>query len=113
MQTIEVNGKTLTLNAKGLLQNIDDWSEDVAKAMAMKDGLELNDCHWAAINFMRDYYNEFDVPPSPRIMIKEVGSKMSTSGKCTGKMLNKLFPKGGCRHACRIAGLPMEYCNAC
>jgi len=113
MQSIEVKGKTLQLNSKGLLQNMGDWNEDVAKAMAMEDGFELNDCHWAAINFLRDYYHEFEVPPSSRVMIKEVGDKMSASGKCSGKMLKQLFPKGGCKHACRIAGLPMEYCNAC
>jgi len=113
MQTIEVNGKSIPLNAKGMLQNVDDWDEDVAKALAREDGFELNHCHWAAINFMRNYYHEFEVPPSPHIMIKEVGNKLSTSGKCNGKMLKKLFPKGGCKHACRIAGLPMHYCHAC
>lgn len=112
-QTIEVNGATLPLNAKGLLYNVDDWNEDVAIAMAREDGLELNDCHWAAIRFLREYYLEYEVPASPRIMIREVGNKMSTSGKCNGKTLKKLFPKGGCKHACRIAGLPMEYCNSC
>lgn len=113
MQTIEVNGTALPLNAKGMLTNVDHWSEDVARAMAREDNFELNDCHWAAIRFLREYYQEYEVAASPRIMIREVGNKMSKSGKCNGKTLKKLFPKGGCKHACRIAGLPHEYCNSC
>ena len=113
MLALEINGRALPLNAEGLLQNLNDWDEDVARAMAAEDGLELNDCHWAAIRFLREYYHEFDVPPSPRIMIAQVGDKMSTTGKCNGKTLKALFPKGGCKHACRIAGLPRAYCNAC
>ena len=113
MQILDVNGAALVLNAKGMLINVDDWSEEVARAMARQDDFELNDCHWAAIHFLRDYYHEFEVAASPRIMIREVGNKMSSSGKCSGKTLKKLFPKGGCKHACRLAGLPMEYCNSC
>ncbi len=113
MLTIEVNGAALPVNAKGMLINVDDWSEEVARVMARQDDFELNDCHWAAIRFLRDYYHEYEVAASPRIMIREVGNKMSSSGKCSGKTLKKLFPKGGCKHACRLAGLPMEYCNSC
>ena len=113
MQIIEVEGKSIPMNARGMLENYGDWSEEVARSLAREDGLELNECHWAAINFMREYYNEFEVPPSPRIMVQKVGDKMSTTGKCTGKTLQRLFPQGGCKHACRIAGLPREYCNAC
>lgn len=113
MQAIEVNGKNVELNTKGMLQNFDDWNEDVAKAIASEDGLELQACHWTAIKYLRDYYLEYEVPPSPRTLIKEIGAKLTSSGQCNGKTLRELFPLGGCKHACRIAGLPREYCNAC
>ena len=113
MQTIQVQGTAIPLNSKGMLLNFDDWNKAVAKEIAKQDGLELTECHWAAINFLREYYHEFGVPSSPRVMLSAVGHKMSTTGKCNGKELKTLFPKGGCKHACRIAGLPREYCNAC
>ena len=113
MQALEVNGKNVALNSRGMMLHFDEWNEDIAKAIAHEDGLDLQDCHWAAIKFLRDYFMEFEVPPSPRVMIQAVGDKLTTTGKCNGKTLKQLFPKGGCKHACRIAGLPREYCNAC
>ena len=113
MQSLNVKGRDIPLNMKGMLRNFEDWDEDVARAIAEEDGLELSDCHWAAIRFMRDYYKEFEVPPSPKIMIQQVGHKMVEYGACNNRKLNELFPEGGCKHACRIAGLPMEYCQSC
>lgn len=113
MHALAINGREIPLNANGLLLNFEDWNEDVARAMTEEDGIELSDCHWAAIRFMREYYQEFEVPPSPKTMVREVGHKLVEYGKCNGKKLQELFPRGGCKHACKIAGLPMEYCHSC
>ena len=80
MLAIEVNGSAVPLNSEGLLRNPEDWDESVARAIAAEDGLELNDCHWAAINFLRQYYHEYDIPPSPRIMIRE--ASICPTGVC-------------------------------
>lgn len=109
---IEVAGRQIQVNQDGYLINFEDWSEDVAMTMAEIDRLELTDCHWAAINFLRDYFNEYEVPPSPRVVIKQVGNKIDAWG-CTNKTLEQAFPQGGCKHACRLAGLPSYYCHAC
>ncbi|MES9960823.1 MAG: TusE/DsrC/DsvC family sulfur relay protein [Sedimenticola sp.] len=112
MNQLEVNGRTVPLNPHGFLVSFDDWDESVAREMAIHDGLELTDCHWAAIRFAREFYYEFDVPPSPRILINEVGEKIREWG-CTRKTLEEVFPKGGCKHVCRLAGLPAAYCHSC
>jgi tRNA 2-thiouridine synthesizing protein E len=46
-------------------------------------------------------------------MIKAVGDKIASGGTCTRRTLEGLFPKGGCKQAYRIAGLPSHYCHSC
>ena len=105
---VQVGRKQFAVNNKGYLVNFLDWDKSFAKAMAKKDALELTKCHWAAINFHRDFYREFEVPPSPRTVIKKIGNKFN-SGKCTHKDVKKAFPLGGCKQTCIIAGLPRHY----
>ena len=109
---IQVGEKQIGINQEGYLINFDDWDEEAAKAMAEVDHLELSHCHWIAINFMRDFYREYEVPPPPRVVIKAIGDKINARG-CTNKTLEQTFPLGGCKQACRLAGLPAYYCHAC
>jgi len=109
---IQVGEKQLEVNQEGYLVNFDDWDEDTAKALAEADRLELSDCHWITINFMRDFYREYEVPPPPRVVMKTIGDKINALG-CTNKTLEQTFPLGGCKQACRLAGLPAYYCHAC
>jgi len=112
MSVIEVAGKAIALNKYGFLENFEDWDEEVGKILAEGDHLELAECHWEAIRFLRDYYREHGFPAPSRVMIKEIGHKLNEF-RCTNADLKRLFPKGGCKQACRIAGLPEYYCNAC
>ena len=112
MHAIEIEGRSVDVGPKGFLASFTDWDEDVARALAAADGLELQECHWKAIRFIRSYFQQFEIPPLPRVMIREVGDELS-SYRCTYKTLKQLFPNGGCRQACRLAGLPDYYCTAC
>jgi len=109
---IKIKGQEIHINKDGYLINFDDWNEDIAKEMAATDQLELSECHWLTLNFLRDFFREYEVPPSPHIVKKEIGEKISSWG-CTNKTLEKAFPMGGCKQACRLAGLPEHYCHAC
>lgn len=108
----EVQRKNATRKSDGHLQNFQDWTEEVALELAQEEELVLTACHWAAIHFLRDYYAENEIPASPRILIKEVGEKLH-AWHCTYSTLKELFPKGGIKQACRIAGLPEAYCHSC
>lgn len=60
MSTIEFQGKKIELDDEGFLANYSDWNEDVAAAIARKEGIErLTDEMMAVIMFMRDYYEKF------------------------------------------------------
>ncbi|MCP5406337.1 MAG: TusE/DsrC/DsvC family sulfur relay protein [Chromatiaceae bacterium] len=112
MYNIQVDGRDIQLNDEGYLVNFEDWDRSVAETLAAVDKLTLTECHWVAIDFMRDFYRQYEIPPSSRALLKAVGNKIYENG-CSRRDLEKMFPKGGCDHACRLAGLPEAYCHAC
>jgi tRNA 2-thiouridine synthesizing protein E len=113
MSATLIAGRELETDHRGYLVNFEDWDKAVAESVAAEEGLSLTDCHWAVINFLRDYYGEFEHPPSPRLIVRGIGEQLTLNAPCTRKTLDALFPDGGCKQACRIAGLPDYYCHAC
>lgn len=101
------------LNKKGYLARFEVWDRDLALAFAAEEGVTLTECHWRVIEFLRDYYAAHQMPASPRVVIKSIGTEISEHVPCTRRHLDALFPNGGCRQACRIAGLPDYYCHGC
>ncbi|MCB1828733.1 MAG: TusE/DsrC/DsvC family sulfur relay protein [Chromatiaceae bacterium] len=112
MHSIQVDGRDIPLNDDGYLVNFEDWDRSVAETLAGIDHLTLTRCHWVAIDYMRDFYRQFEIPPSSRVLLKAVGDQIYENG-CSKRDLDRIFPKGGCKHACRLAGLPEAYCHAC
>lgn len=99
MSTLEILEKQIELDADGHLANPDDWNEELAKEIAVQEGIpELTERHWLIINFMRKVFKETGDAPSIRKLTKESG--VST------KELYELFPKGPAKKAAKIAGLP-------
>jgi tRNA 2-thiouridine synthesizing protein E len=101
----ELNGKTYETDEEGYLVNLSDWSEDVAKYLAQQEGINMTDAHWEVINFLRDYYNEFQIAPAVRVLTKAIGKKLGPE-KGNSQYLYELFPYGPAKQACKIAGLP-------
>lgn len=102
---IEVNGQTIETDEEGYLVNLGDWNEEVAKVLAQQDELELKDTHWEVINFLREYYEEYQIAPAVRVLTKAIGKKLGPE-KGNSKYLYELFPYGPAKQACRFAGLP-------
>ncbi|NEX21059.1 TusE/DsrC/DsvC family sulfur relay protein [Thiorhodococcus mannitoliphagus] len=113
MSTTQIAGRDLQINNHGLLADFDAWAPEIALAMAEEEGLDLSDCHWKVIHFLRDYYATHEMPPSPKVIVKSIGAELSEHVPCTRKHLESLFPDGGCKQACRLAGLPRYYCHSC
>ena len=108
-----IAGREVHFNEKGHLARFQEWDDELARALAAEDGLTLTDCHWSVIEFLREYYAFHEIPPSPRVIIRAIGEKVSQHTPCTRKKLEGLFPNGGCKQAYRIAGLPDYYCHSC
>jgi len=105
MATIDINGKAVEVDEEGYLVNLADWTEDVAKVLSKQDELELTESHWEVINFLREYYDEYQIAPAVRVLTKAIGKKLGKD-KGNSKYLYELFPYGPAKQACRFAGLP-------
>ena len=103
--TIEVNGKTLETDEEGYLTNLNEWTPEVGTKMASDEGCELTNNHWEVINFLREYYDEYQIAPAVRVLTKAIGKKLGAD-KGNSKYLYELFPYGPAKQACKYAGLP-------
>lgn len=102
---IEVNGTTYETDEEGYLLNLNDWNEDIANSIAKLENLEMTTNHWEVVNFLREYYNEFQIAPAVRVLTKSIGKKLGPE-KGNSQYLYELFPYGPAKQACKIAGLP-------
>jgi len=103
--TIEVNGKSFETDEEGYLADLNQWEPEVATAMAKADDTDLSDAHWEVINFLREYYEEYQIAPAVRVLTKAIGKKLGKD-KGNSKYLYELFPYGPAKQACKYAGLP-------
>ncbi len=61
--------------------------------MARLDNCDLNENHWEVINFLREYYDEYQIAPAVRVLTKAIGKKLGPD-KGNSKYLYELFPYG-------------------
>ncbi|MCX7162354.1 MAG: TusE/DsrC/DsvC family sulfur relay protein [Rhodocyclales bacterium] len=104
MASIEGNGKSYETDEEGYLINLADWTEEVGNYLAQTESVVMTEAHWEVINFLRDYYNEFQIAPAVRVLTKAIGKKLGPD-KGTSQYLYELFPYGPAKQACKIAGL--------
>jgi len=99
MPTLDVNGKNLSVDEDGFLDDPAIWNAEVAKDFATTEGVEaLTEDHWKVIHYLRNYYLEFGIAPMVRKLCKETGFKLN--------QIYELFPSGPAKGACKLAGLP-------
>ena len=101
----ELSGKTYETDEEGYLVNLGDWSEDVAAFLAQQEQIDMTQNHWEVVNFLREYYNDYQIAPAVRVLTKAIGKKLGPD-KGNSKYLYELFPYGPAKQACKIAGLP-------
>jgi TusE/DsrC/DsvC family sulfur relay protein len=102
---IEVNGTVLDTDEDGYLKSTTDWSPEVAIAMAQADDCALTSNHWEVINFLREYYEAYQIAPAVRILTKQIGKTLGKE-KGNSRYLYSLYPQGPAKQACKYAGLP-------
>ncbi len=102
---LEINGIEYEVDEGGFLQNLTDWTREVAEGMARQDGVELEEAHWEIILYLRAYYLEYRIAPAMRVLKRKVGERLGPE-KANTRYLYDLFPSGPAKQACRYAGLP-------
>jgi len=102
---VEVAGKTFEVDEEGYLVNLADWDEEIAKYLAVEEKVDMSENHWEVVNFLREYYSEYQIAPAIRVLTKAIAKKLGPD-KGNNKYLYELFPYGPAKQACKIAGLP-------
>lgn len=98
-------GKTIEADEEGYLVNINEWNEDIAGEIAKAEQIDMTPEHWEVVNFLREYYSEYQIAPAIRVLTKAITKKLGAE-KGSNKYLYELFPYGPAKQACKIAGLP-------
>jgi len=94
-----LGGIELDIDEDGFIQEPDKWSEAVAKDLAKtEDAYPLSEDSWKVVNFLRNYYLEFEIAPPIRILCKNTGFSL--------KQIYEMFPSGPAKGGCKVAGLP-------
>ena len=104
--SFEYEGSTIETDENGYLVSLEDLSEGVAGKLAEDEEINMNDQHWEIINFLRDYYQEFQIAPAVKVLTKAIAKKNDIHKKEASVFLYDLFPNGPGLQACKIAGLP-------
>ncbi len=102
---LEINGKRYETDPEGYLTDLNAWTPDLARAMANNEGITLTDEHWEVIRFLREYYREYGIAPSVRMLVRTIGERLGQD-KAKSYYLYQLFPEGPAKQACKYAGLP-------
>ncbi|MDP6343805.1 MAG: TusE/DsrC/DsvC family sulfur relay protein [Alphaproteobacteria bacterium] len=101
----QLHGSTFESDEEGYITDISLWNEELADLIAQDEDIEMTDDHWEVVNFLREYYEEYQIAPAIRVLTKAIKKKLGPEKGNSG-YLYELFPYGPAKQACKIAGLP-------
>ncbi|VAW67030.1 hypothetical protein MNBD_GAMMA08-1455 [hydrothermal vent metagenome] len=111
MNSLEIGGNVIAFRADGYLQNMGDWTPELAEKMAVGEGLKLTLEHWDVLNVMRDYYKEYNTSPIFKLLRREL-AKQYGKEQASVEALDALFPHGVQQQGSRLAGVPLAHLDA-
>ncbi len=82
----------------GYLEDMGNWTPEIAKAMAEADGVEISDDQWDQIMKAREYFEEQGTVPAIRNFAKHIGIDK--------KVLFKQWMTGPMKPITKYGGLP-------
>lgn len=105
LAAVSYDGYDYPIDAQGFLLKRLTWSEGLGGKIAANDGVELTQEHWEIIHYFREYYEDYNIPPPMRMVVR-VFKKAFGEENANSRYLHKLFPGGPTRTASKFAGLP-------
>jgi len=102
---MNIKHSELNTDKEGFLKNLSDWTPEAANLLAKNEGITLTKEHWEIIKLLRDFYQQFEISPAMRILVKTAKTSLGDK-KGNSIHLMKLFPGSPAKLASKIAGLP-------
>ena len=90
-------GVSISVDEEGYMTDSNQWSKEVATAIAKDNGLDLTDDHFKVLEFIRG-----KVDSGANLTIRAIGK----SGFTDIKGFYKLFPGAPLKNATKFAGVP-------
>ena len=101
-----VNGQTIQLSEAGWLEDLSEWSKELAVEIAKSEKIdELTEEHWDIINTAREFFNDQGVVLEPRKFSKLMKERFGAD-RSSQQYIYSLFPTGLIKCANKVAGLP-------
>ncbi|MDV9034381.1 MULTISPECIES: TusE/DsrC/DsvC family sulfur relay protein [unclassified Pseudomonas] len=105
MSILTAGDRTIGLDKDGFLLDLQAWSADVAEVLAAREGIVLSAEHWEVLELLRQFYEEYQLSPATRPLIKYAALKLGPD-KGNSPHLNRLFKGTPAKLAAKLAGLP-------
>ena len=102
---INFDGQDYAIDVQGFLKKRLSWSAELGTYKASLYGVTQTDEHWEVINYFREYYEDYNIPPPMRMVIR-VFKKAFGEENANSRYMLKLFPEGATKAASKFAGLP-------
>ena len=96
---MKANDEMPSRDAEGYLVEPAEWNEAVAERLAGELGIRLDDDHWRVIRRVRELYEENQIIPDARHIIRYLDQRYPGMGR---KRLFELFPYGYPAQACKV-----------
>ena len=93
------------VDKEGFLRELSDWNVDLAHELAKQDNIELSADHWEVINIVRAYYQQYQISPVNRVLVKIIQKQLGPE-KGKSIFLMRLFSGKPAKLVSKIAGLP-------
>ncbi|MBU2887033.1 TusE/DsrC/DsvC family sulfur relay protein [Gilvimarinus agarilyticus] len=93
------------LDKDGYLLQLSSWSRDIGEQLARNENIELTQAHWEVIDTVQAFYQEFDLAPASRALVRYIQQKLGPE-KGRSLYLLSLFPPHPALIIAKIAGLP-------
>lgn len=97
MPTKTLAGVEVHVDEEGYMQELSQWSKEIAIEIAKEEGIELTDVHFDLIEFVRN-----KVSNGETLTIRGIGK----SGVVNAKEFYALFPGAPLKKATKISGVP-------
>lgn len=97
MATKNYAGVSVDVNEEGYFTNPSQWTKEIATEIAKEEGLELNDQHFAVLEYLRKRHTDGEA-----LSIRSINK----SGVVDVKTFYQLFPGAPLKKSTKIAGIP-------